>query len=278
MTSAKAFAPGNISCIFKIYKHKNPRFMGSYGVGFTVNEGVVVDVAKSDKTEIIFNNKKIDFPTVVSVVYALTNQKVNVTITSKLPIGCGFGVSGASALASAYALNKLLQLKKTKKQMAIIAHTAEAKNKTGLGDVVNQYFGGFLFKKKPSSYFSVVKIPVKEKYVYCRVFSPLSTKEVLSDVLLLNKVEKAAAEALQQIVNVLQKKNDLVLQDIFSISKKFVMDAGLLKNAEVIKTIEKIEKEGGAASMIILGNAVMSTIPFPGATKYEISDRRATLL
>ena len=35
--------------------------------------------------------------------------------------------------------------------------------------------------------------------------------------------------------------------------------------------IEKIEEQNGHASMIMLGNAVMSDIPFEGATKYIIS-------
>ena len=125
MTSeARAFAPANISCIFKIYEKKNPRWTGSYGVGFTINEGVIVTTCKSGKSGIFFNNKSINFPTVKSVIEKLTKQKLSVNIKTKLPLGCGFGLSGASALATAYAVNKLLTLKKSKKDLEGIKNTA----------------------------------------------------------------------------------------------------------------------------------------------------------
>ncbi len=278
MKKIQAFAPGNISCIFKAYKRKDPRWSGSFGVGFTLSEGVVVTVANAEKTEILFNSEKINMPTVFGVLRDLTDQSIAVEIETKLPLGCGFGVSGAVALATAYAVDKLLHLKKTKKALAIIAHTAEVKNKTGLGDVVNQFFGGFFLKEKPSSSFSVTKILVKEKTVYCRVFSPLSTKSVLNDEKLLSRIDTVATRALGSIKNVLQEKNVLVLADILAISKQFVLEGGLLKDKNVIQTIDAIEKKGGSATMIILGNAVVSTISFPGAVKFSLSEKGAVLL
>lgn len=247
-------------------------------MGFTLSQGLIVSVAEAEKTEVLFNEKQIDMPTILSVLQRLTGRHIKISVETKLPLGSGFGISGASALATAYAVNSLLNLKKTNKMLAVIAHTAEVENKTGLGDVTNQFFGGFLLKIKPSSYFDVVKIKTKEKYVYCRVFSSLSTKDILSDNTLLLRVEKSATEALQKIENELSEKHVLLLSDAFAISKQFVLKGGLLKNTQVKKTIEEIERNGGSASMIILGNAVMSTIPFTGATQYEISEKRGGLL
>ena len=274
----KAFAPANISCIFKVYKHKNPRLAGSWGLGFTLSEGVVVSVKKTNATSVLFNGKKVDMPTVFDVVRALTARNILITINTKLPLGCGFGLSGAAALATAYAVNKLLDLKNPKKELAIIAHTAEVKNKTGLGDVANQFFGGVIFKKKPSSSFSVIKIPLKEKAVYSRVFSPLSTKNVLSNSKLLVHIDKAAKEALGEMANVLSEKNVLTLSRILSISKQFAKDSGLLQEEDVIRAIEEVEKKGGNATMIMLGNAVVSNIPFSDAAKFFLSQKRAMIL
>jgi len=276
--TVKAFAPANISCIFKVYKHKNPRLAGSLGLGFTLSEGAVVTVKKANSTNIVFNNKKVDMPTVFDVARALTTQNILITINTKLPLGCGFGISGAAALATAYAVNKLLDLRKTKKELAIIAHTKEVKNKTGLGDVANQFFGGVIFKKKPSSNFSVIKIPLKEKTVYCRVFSPLSTKNVLNNNNLLVRVDNAAKESLGEIANELSEKNVLTLSKILSISKQFAVSSGLLKEKDVIQSIEEIEKKGGKSTMIMLGNAVVSNTPFAGATKFFLSQKGAMLL
>ena len=111
---AKAFAPGNISCIFSIINNRDPAKTGSTGMGFTVNEGVLVYLKEiNDKKNVIkYNYKKINFPTVDSLIKKLIKTRIEVTITSKLPLGVGFGLSGASALATAYAINKSFYLKK----------------------------------------------------------------------------------------------------------------------------------------------------------------------
>src|SRR3989344_1259945 len=127
--------------------------MGSYGVGFALNEGVIAEASRAKRNGIVFNNVSKNLPTVSNLIKKLTKEKVRIYIKSKLPLGCGFGLSGASALAAAYAANDLLGLKKSKKELAIMAHTAEVENNTGLGDVVNQFYGGFCLKLKPCSYF-----------------------------------------------------------------------------------------------------------------------------
>ena len=278
MTSAKAFAPANISCIFKIYMHKNPRWMGSYGIGFTLNEGVVISVSKSKRNEVVFNSKSINFPTVMDVVKKLTDEKIKVHIKTKLPLGCGFGLSGASALAAAYAVNKLFSLSKSNKELAIAAHAAEVENRTGLGDVVNQYYGGFCLKLKPSSYFEVKKLPISDIGVYCRYFSKILTKSVLTDKRLKNRINDAASVALEKIKKLTGKTNGIKFSLIIKISKEFAVNSSLLKDEKTIKMIKSIEKNKGNASMIMLGNAVFSDKPFKNAIKLKISDKGACLL
>lgn len=273
--TAKAFAPANISCIFKIYEHKNPRWMGSYGVGFTLKEGVIAEAKKAERNEVVFNNKPINFPTVKSIIRRLTKEKIRVKIKSRLPLGCGFGLSGASALAAAYAINRLLKLKKSKRELAIIAHAAEVENKTGLGDVVNQYYGGFFIKLKPSSHFIVKMVPINNINVYCKYFSKISTKSIITEPKLKDKINKAASIALHNIKNLSGNKTYLRFDEIIRISKEFSVKSGLLKNGKVIETIKNIEKNGGNASMIMLGNAVFSNKQFSGAVKLKISNEGA---
>ena len=149
---ARAFAPGNISCVFKVIPHADAARMHSLGMGFTVKEGVEVTVLEYHKTEVLFNGQRINFPTVRAVVSRLTQNSgiagIQVDITSPLPLGCGFGLSGAAALATAYALNELFQKHKEAEELAMIAHVAEVENRTGLGDVCSQYHGGCLVKLK----------------------------------------------------------------------------------------------------------------------------------
>ncbi len=277
LQKVKAFAPGNISCFFKPYDDKRPRWCGSYGLGFTVNEGVTVHTKKAKQTIIFFNGKAIDFPAVNFVIDKLAKESVEVLITSPLPLGSGFGLSGASALATAYALNKLLQLKKTKKQLAILAHTADVVNNTGLGDVVNQYFGGFLFKTEPSSQFVVKKIVMPGIHVYWTSFGSLSTKAVLSDRKLLANITVAADVALEKTKKLLHLEKS-VFADLIDISSEFVSASGLLHDKRTKALLEKVKRNGGHASMIVVGNAVFSDKPFMGAKKLMISDVSAHLL
>ena len=276
--SSKAFAPANISCIFKIYEHKNPRWMGSYGVGFTLNEGVIVKVSRARRNEVIFNSNSINFPTVKSVIGKLTKEKIRVYIKSKLPLGCGFGLSGASTLATAYSLNNLLNLKKPKKELAIIAHIAEVENKTGLGDIVNQYYGGFCIKLMPSSHFVVKKLPLNNIEVYCKYFSKVSTKAIITNKKLKDMINNAATDALSKIQQLLKANKNIQFKDIIKISKNFAVNSRLLKDKKTIETIENIKKEDGTASMIMLGNAVFSDKSFEGASKFKVSDKGACLL
>ena len=292
--SSKAFAPGNISCIFVIKKTKKPEKSGSLGMGFTVNKGVFVTIRKinnykkfiknkiniknikNNKNIIHFNNKKINFPTVDSVIEKLSDERVVVYIKSELPLGYGFGISGAAALATAYALNKLLNLKKSKKELAIIAHIAEVENSTGLGDVINQYFGGFLVKYESSYKFKANKLPIKNKAVYCKYFSPIETKKIISDEKIKNRINNAGIRALNKIK--VLNENNLDFKNLIKISKEFSISSGLLKNKKVIKTVKEIEKNNGNASMIMLGNAVFSDIKFKGSEKLIIKDKGAYLL
>ena len=47
MERARAFAPGNISGVFKVIQHRDPQKMHSLGMGFTVHEGVTAQVERA---------------------------------------------------------------------------------------------------------------------------------------------------------------------------------------------------------------------------------------
>ena len=94
----KAFAPGNISGVFKVIPDDDPARMHSLGLGLTIAEGVNVEVGHDDAgNSVFFNGEPVEFPTVASVVERLSLGPVRVTIESPLPLSCGFGLSGASS-------------------------------------------------------------------------------------------------------------------------------------------------------------------------------------
>ena len=280
---ARAFAPGNISCVFKVIPHADAARMHSLGMGFTVKEGVEVTVAEHHETEVLFNRQRINFPTVRAVVNRLIQKSgiagIQVDITSPLPLGCGFGLSGAAALATAYALNDLLQKHKDAEKLAMIAHVAEVENRTGLGDVCSQYHGGCLVKLKEGAPLVADRLPIAEQPIYYRYFGPIQTSEVLGNREQTTRINRAADVAL----NVLQtltsaKSSPELFNACFTVSKRFSVESGLLSDVQVIDTIAQIEAEGGVASMIMLGNGVFSTHPFEDAVETKLVHNPARLI
>lgn len=280
---ARAFAPGNISCVFKVIPHSDATRMHSLGMGFTVTEGVEVTVSHSRETEVLFNGEGIDFPTVLAVVERLIQNTgvtgIRVDLTSPLPLGCGFGLSGAAALATTYALNELLGLRKDTEALAMVAHVAEVENRTGLGDVCSQYHGGCLVKLQEGAPLVADRLPIAEQPIYYRYFGPIQTSEVLGNreqTLRINRAADVVLNTLRTLTHV--KRNAELFNACFTVSKQFSVESGLLNDARVMNTISQIEAEGGVASMIMLGNGVFSTHPFAGAVKTRLANNPARLV
>lgn len=294
----RAFAPGNISCIFKIIPHADAARMHSLGMGFTVSEGVIVSLTYHATTIVLFNGEIIDFPTVQAVVHKLKQLQTQpigrdvqfkVEITSPLPLGCGFGLSGAAALATAYALNELLRLGKAAETLAMIAHVAEVENRTGLGDVCSQYHGGCLLKLKEGAPLVADRLPIAEQPIYYRYFGPIQTSAILGNASLSARINRAADSALAVLQTLVKSTIGVASGDLpplqqemftacFAVAKHFSVESGLLSDARVIKTIAQIEAAGGVASMIMLGNGVFSTHLFDGAIETRLCQNPARLL
>ncbi len=280
---ASAFAPGNISCVFKIIHHPDPSRMHSLGMGFTVQEGVEVTVSEHHETKVLFNGQDINFPTVRAVVKRLTQNTdvpgIKVNLTSPLPLGCGFGLSGAASLATAYAINELIALRKENEELAMITHVAEVENRTGLGDVCSQYHGGCLVKLKEGAPLVADKLPIPEQPIYYRYFGPIQTSEVLRNSEQTKRINRAADTALAVLQKLTRtQSNPELFTACFTVAKQFSVESELLSDARVIDTIAQIEEAGGVASMIMLGNGVFSTHAFDGATETRLVENPARLI
>lgn len=280
---ASAFAPGNISCVFKVIPHTDATQMHSLGMGFTVKEGVTVNVSEHPETEVLFNGQRIRFPTVGAVVNRLTENSgirgVKVELMSPLPLGCGFGLSGAASLGTAYALNELFDLAADRETLAMVAHVAEVENRTGLGDVCSQYHGGCLVKLRVGAPLVADRLPIPEQPIYYRYFGPIPTSEVLGNAEQTNRINRAADAALRVLKTLMSAdQGPERFNACFEVSKRFSVESGLLSDARVIETIAQIEAAGGVASMIMLGNGVFSTHPFVGSVETRLMHNPARLL
>ena len=247
-------APASLSFIFKSHPHTDPVKSGSTGVGCTIDKKVTVTVKQDTKSCMLFNGSKVTFPTAEYVVRQLTQKPVAIHIISPLPLGSGFGISGAASIAIAFALNKLFHFKKTKEELALIAHTAEIINHTGLGSVATQITGGFLIKNKPGLPVSATRLPFTGDKLYAVIIDRLPTPSVLEDKDRVMKINRAAGSALSKI----QEKQKIVLKDILDISYIFAKESGLLVSPVLLDIIDTIRKSGGSATMAMLGKVVIS--------------------
>ena len=262
MKQAKAFAPGNLSCVFKIIPHPEATKMHSLGMGFTITEGVVVTVSRHDSQTIVqFNGSEIHFPTVISVVQKLTPQPMKIEIDSPLPLGCGFGLSGAASLATTYALNALLGLGRSEEELAMTAHVAEVENRTGLGDVCAQYHGGCLVKLKIGYPLAAERLPIPAQPIYYRYFSSIQTKTILESADRRERINRAADKTLQALEK-LTKSDAVDFKACIRLSKQFSLDSGLLEDTRVQETIREIEEAGGVCVYDYVGKCGVQHPPF----------------
>ena len=272
-----AFAPGNVSGVFKIVRDDDPRRMHSLGMGFTVSHGVTAAVSEAPAVEIAFNGEVFDFATVRNVVEALSGRPVKVVLESALPLSGGFGLSGASALATAYALNARFELGLDERALGMAAHVAEVKNLTGLGDVCGQFHGGCLAKLVPGDPLAAVALPVSEQAVFYRYFSPIRTHEIIGDPEHAARINAAADAALVDLGG-LADEGVSAFGEYVTVAKRFSVASGLLRHPDVRRIIAEVEATGGAASMIMLGNAVFSTVAFAGATETRLAKHRVRVV
>ena len=277
---AKAFAPGNISGLFKIIAHDDPAKMHSLGWGFTVTDGVNVKLTRtaSDLTQVTFNNESINFPTVSSALHDLVDVNLNVDITSNLPLSSGFGLSGAATFAALIAANKLLNLGMSRDELAMIAHIAEVRNLTGLGDVCSQYNGGCLVKTTVGHPLAATTIDMPPTPVYWRYFGKIRTSEILADHERHSRINRAADEALTTIEDAIQSNRNITFEELIALALDFAQSSGLLMDDRVKNSIDRANANGGVATMIMLGNAVFSTVPFPGCIETMLSGTAAHLI
>ena len=192
---ATAFCPAHITGFFKAELDKeDSKQLGSLGAGFSIQKGVKTTVAVRDKTkhDISDFTIKVDgfesgdmrVSELVLNRFSVKGKFIDVTHDIDVPVGYGFGCSAAVALSLSIALNDALDCKLTKIQVAQIAHDIEIECRTGLGDVLASYHGGFEIRVKPGApgVGQVKKIDLSEKRdVIIICFNPISTKKFLKE-------------------------------------------------------------------------------------------------
>ncbi len=246
-STAAAFAPGHITGFFVICEDEDPARMGSLGCGLTLESGVTtcVEVGGSDDPPCL------TCPTVESVVARLATPPCLIHSRSAIPIGAGFGASGAGALSAAFSLNYAFSLNLTTDQLTEVAHIAEVENRTGLGDVVAQSLGGVVIRRTPGASGRLNRIQADGCEVFWVVFDKISTKEVLNDQGVAERINATGIESLRELL-----KNPTI-ENFMLQSKRFAAETGLMSDS-VSDAVDAVEAAGGMASQAMLGDSVFA--------------------
>jgi pantoate kinase len=260
---ARAFVPGHITGMFRIHDtNEDPLLSGSRGAGFSVEAGIITEVEAKieDRSDINveFNDERIEAPVTKTVVRSLLEDyekqlKVRVHHTSSIPVGVGFGASGAAALGTALALSHIIDEDITSTKAAQYAHLAEIVNRTGLGDVLAQTVGGLEIRTRPGApgFGEAVNIPMpNSKRVLLAGSVGLETRDVLSDPESRKLINDAGDKAVSRIIE------NPTFGEFISCSREFSERTGLMTK-RVTRALTELTDTGLTnSSMVMLGDSV----------------------
>jgi pantoate kinase len=245
-----AFVPGHVTGFFTVERDpEDPTKAGSRGAGLTLSDGVTTTVRPSDQTAVYLEDASVDIESVTRVLDAL-DVTATVLLETDLPLGSGFGVSGAAALGAALAANREFGCTLSENELVTIAHGAEVQAGSGLGDVVAQARGGVPVRLEPGApghgRMDGLPYPVRVEYV---CLGELSTADVLAGDT--TAVTRAGEKALSRVVG------EPTLASFVYASRAFARDADLL-TPQVRGVVGDVSAADGEASMAMLGETVFA--------------------
>ena len=245
--AATAFVPGHITGFFSAHTAATCEQAGSRGAGITLSDGVEVTVAPGSGCRLNGDDVSI---TAVDDVRTRLGVDAAVDATTSLPVGAGFGVSGAVALGTALAANAAFDCGKTENELITMAHCAEVEAGTGLGDVVAQARGGLPIRIDPGSpsHGHLDGLPARPRVEYV-TFGELSTEDVLSGDT--DDLTLAGESALSRLLE------RPTVEQFMASSRTFAEEADLLTD-DVAEAIAAVDEVGGDAAMAMLGNTVFA--------------------
>lgn len=246
---AQAFVPGHITGFFTKDPDPDPTKAGSRGGGLTLTEGVTVTVRPAESVSVTLNGDEIEMRAVERVLETLQAPAAVRGVTD-LPLGAGFGVSGAMALGTALATNAAFDRQLSRNELITIAHGAEVQAGTGLGDVVAQACGGVPLRLEPGGPQDNVldRISARSRVEY-HVLGEIQTAAVLEGNT--DLITAAGKKALSDVVS------EPTLSRFMRASREFARESKLL-TTEVRDVILDVNEVDGTAAMAMLGKTVFA--------------------
>jgi len=267
---ATAFCPAHITGFFKAHLDDNQSSLenlGSTGAGFSIKQGVTTRVKINSRDNQESNFKitikgyqpdKIDVSEFVINEFLklgkFSNKFFDIEHDISIPVGYGLGSSGAVALSLSFALDQALETKLDKTIIGQIAHNAEVNCKTGLGDVLASFHGGFEIRVKPGApgIGSVEKILTEKISIIMICFSPISTNKFIKEHL--SKINGLGGKMVNRL---LESKNYEHFQDMSLEFAKFVD----VITPRMQKLVNELSKNNIKCGIAFFGETIFTMIP-----------------
>ncbi len=268
MRKASAFAPSHISGFFQVCDESSElERKGSRNCGPCIDSGALtkikVEPAVRTRITVRINDKLAPrAKTTLAAARQLIRLarepfKIEVHHSCEVPIGAGYGASGAGALGTTLAFSKALGLRLPREEIVTMAHVAEVACRTGLGDVGAQALGGLVVGLEPGAppygRWRQIRLP-KDVKVVCGTFGGLPTARLLHEKEFRGHSKRLGNLALKKLLEEPTPKN------FMKVSREFAEGLGLLDD-ELRALINAAMTTGAiGASQVMLGKAVFALV------------------
>ncbi|MDZ7702822.1 MAG: GHMP kinase [Halobacteriales archaeon] len=241
----RAFAPGSVTGIFAPPPPGADR-KRSRGASFATADGVVADVRPAESVSVTLDGEPASVEPVAGVLERL-GATARVDLELSIPIGSGFGSSGAATLATALAANEVFDLGHGREALLRAAHESEVAAGTGLGDVFIQEAGGLRWSVGEYEMRSTTP-PDRVEY---DSLGSIATSDVLGDPETLDRIRTAGTRALDGL------PDEPTMRAFTAAAWEFARATGLVTD-RLLEEVERLRDAGGAASMAMLGETVFA--------------------
>lgn len=252
--TSRAFAPGHVTGIFRPEAvHRDPRARGSVGAGVVLELGAWAEAefsaGRRSRVRVVGDGRG-PWPISEDAARRLSPEasgSLTVRLAHELPIGQGFGMSAAGALATALAVASISG--RPRSEAVRVAHLADLFGGGGLGGVAAILGGGLEVRTKPGvpPFGEVVHRPFAPALLVGVVGRPIPSPSVLRDPGALARIARAAHgwERLGRRPSP---------EEFFRLSERFTDRAGL-ESAAVARTVAALRRRGASACQAMFGQS-----------------------
>jgi pantoate kinase len=237
----RAHAPGSLTGLFVPAVDDAP----ARGASVALADGVAVEVTAARDTTVRVDGDPAPFEPVENVLDAL-DVTATVDVTPAVPLGAGFGASGAATLATALAANATADRGLSREECVQAAHRAELAAGTGQGDVFVQARGGLVWSADGD-----VRRVEPETPIEWASHGGISTSDLLGDDAFLAAARDAGERALAAL------SAPPTVRELAAGSWRFV-EATDLATDRVTADVSRVREAGGAAGMALFGETTFA--------------------